>query len=468
MLWLRFAILLCSLCIFFCPCSLLADQARVTAIALDLKQIRETEDVQIVRAANAKKEPLMLGAKLEIGDSLRSISGKPIVELRCPNGTVYVCRGKFEVVLIPPTSANCAVDVLNGSLDVLTNSPTEVNGGGVHLASEGTVYSVNVNRLSVAEPFRLAVFDGKVKILGDNSVGQGAAFAIQEKIRNRSQLNEERDVLPVAAALAQVDTACSRSSVDGQKIFQTLRERHALVLIAPENREERLALVRTQVMYRIQSGSAAYQVRRLGLAEEDLVKIRQNGPVSDSDQSPVDVPLGALQRNYRIDQAHSSITFKIRHFVSNIIGRFTAFYGDIKFDERNLMSSGVKFVVLAASIDTANSDRDEDLRSDKFFEVEKYPVLTFVSTRVVPRSENTLDVTGNLTLHGITRQIIFPVKFLGTFNLTNGEKIGFEASFAINRREFGVNWNNVLDSGPMIGDEVMVVIEAEASRFVGK
>jgi polyisoprenoid-binding protein YceI len=471
---LRPAILLFSLCTFFCPLSLFADQAEVTAIVLGLKQVRKTEDVQLIRVATAAKEPLTLGARIEIGDSLKSISGKPVVELKCPNGTVYVFREKFEVVLIPPTKASCAIDVRKGSLGILADSPTEINSGGVHLGSEGTVYSVSVDHSEVSAQLRIAVFEGKVKLLGENPISQGTTFTINGKIPSLSQLNEERDVLPVAAALARVDAARARSSVDEQKIFQALVERHALVLIAPEDREVRLALARAQSQYGIQGGSAAYQLRRLGLTEKDLAndkEMRQGRPVGD-ESNTVSIgkalPLGTLQGNYRVDQDHSGVNFKIRHFVSNITGRFRDFDGVIKYDEQNRVFSGVEFVVRAASIDTANNDRDEDLRSKNFFEVEKYPTLTFASTRVVPSSENTLEITGYLTLHGITRKITFPVKILGTVKIPGGEKVGFEASFTISRKEFGINWNNILDSGPVLGDEVMVSIEVEANRLVRK
>ena len=171
---------------------------------------------------------------------------------------------------------------------------------------------------------------------------------------------------------------------------------------------------------------------------------------------------------YRVDGDHSGVNFKVRHFVSSVSGRFRDFDGVIRYDKQSPAASSVEFSVKAASIDTASNDRDEDLRSKNFFEVAKYPTLSFISTRVVPKGADTLEVTGNLTLHGVTREITFPVQLLGTVSVPGGEKAGFEASFTVNRKEFGINWNNILDSGPMLGDEVRVHIDIEANGPVAK
>ena len=166
---------------------------------------------------------------------------------------------------------------------------------------------------------------------------------------------------------------------------------------------------------------------------------------------------------YKVDADHSGVSFSIRHFVSNVSGRFRDFDGVIKYDKLNPAASSVEFRVRAASIDTTNNDRDEDLRSKKFFEVEKYPALTFTSTKVVPKDASTLEVTGNLTMHGVSREITFPVQVLGTMQAPHGEKAGFEASFTVDRKEYGITWNNILDSGPMLGDAVKIHIEIEAN-----
>ena len=169
---------------------------------------------------------------------------------------------------------------------------------------------------------------------------------------------------------------------------------------------------------------------------------------------------------YKVDADHSGVSFSIRHFVSNVSGRFRDFDGVIKYDKANPSASSVEFTVKAASIDTTNNDRDEHLRSKDFFEVQKFPTLTFTSTQVVPKDGTTLEVTGNLTLHGVTRPVTFPVSLLGSVKTPRGEKAGFEATFKIDRKEYGILWNNVLDSGPVLGDEVKITIEIEANRQV--
>jgi len=169
---------------------------------------------------------------------------------------------------------------------------------------------------------------------------------------------------------------------------------------------------------------------------------------------------------YKVDADHSGVSFSIRHFVSNVSGRFRDFDGVIKYDKANPAASSVEFTVRAASIDTTNNDRDEHLRSKDFFDVQKFPTLTFTSTQVVPKDATTLDVTGNLTLHGVTKPVTFPISLLGTVKTPRGEKAGFETTFKIDRKEFGILWNNVLDSGPVLGDDVKVTIEVEADRAV--
>jgi polyisoprenoid-binding protein YceI len=167
---------------------------------------------------------------------------------------------------------------------------------------------------------------------------------------------------------------------------------------------------------------------------------------------------------YKVDADHSGVSFTIRHFVTNMPGRFRDFDGMIKYDPKNPAASSVEFTVQAASIDTANNNRDEHLRSKDFFDVEKFPTLTFTSTKVVPKGANALDVTGNLTMHGVTKQVTIPVEVLGFAKTPRGEKGGFETSFKVDRKEFGITWNNMMDSGPVLGDEVKINIAIEANR----
>lgn len=168
---------------------------------------------------------------------------------------------------------------------------------------------------------------------------------------------------------------------------------------------------------------------------------------------------------YKVDPDHSGVSFTIRHFVSNVPGRFKDFDGTIRYDKQNPAASSVNFTVQAASIDTANDDRDKHLRSADFFDVEKFPTLTFSSTEVKAKDADTLEVTGDLTLHGTTKKVTIPVEVLGTMANPRGEKAGFETSFTLDRKDYGVVWNRVLDAGgTVLGDDVKINIAIEADR----
>lgn len=168
---------------------------------------------------------------------------------------------------------------------------------------------------------------------------------------------------------------------------------------------------------------------------------------------------------YKVDQDHSGVSFTIRHFVSNVPGRFKDFDGVIKYDKDNPAASSVSFTVQAASIDTDNDDRDKHLRSADFFDAEKFPTLTFSSTSVKAVDADTLEVTGDLTVKGVTKKVTVPVEILGVMKGPRGEKAGFESSFKIERKEHGVTWNRVLDTGgAVLGEDVKVNISIEADR----
>jgi len=177
----------------------------------------------------------------------------------------------------------------------------------------------------------------------------------------------------------------------------------------------------------------------------------------------------AEQAVYKVDADHSGVGFTVRHFVSNVPGRFRDFDGVIKYDKQNPAASSVEFTVKAASIDTSNNDRDEHLRGKDFFDVQSFPTLTFTSTKVTAKDANNLNVTGNLTLHGVTKEVTIPVELLGSMKTPNGEKAGFETAFTINRKDYGIVWNRVLDAGgSVLGDDVKVTISIEGNRQMEK
>ncbi|RPI51106.1 MAG: polyisoprenoid-binding protein [Acidobacteria bacterium] len=169
-------------------------------------------------------------------------------------------------------------------------------------------------------------------------------------------------------------------------------------------------------------------------------------------------------RTLEIDRSHSEVAFQVRHLLSKVRGRFTDFAGTIDFDNAHPQSSRIDVTIQAASIDTAESDRDKHLRSADFFEVETFPTLTFTSTSVTPRGDNRYDVAGDLTIHGVTRQVTLPASVLGSMQDPWGnEKFGFEAELTINRKDFGLSWNAALEAGALlVGDEVKVMLSVQA------
>jgi len=169
-------------------------------------------------------------------------------------------------------------------------------------------------------------------------------------------------------------------------------------------------------------------------------------------------------RTYKIDKSHSEAIFQVRHLVTKVRGRFTDFEGAIEFNEAAPEQSSVHFTINAKSIDTAEPDRDTHLRSADFFDIEKYPQITFVSTSIVKRGAETYDVTGDLTIHGVTRQIVLPVAHLGKAKDPWGnERLGFEAESSLNRKDFGLSWNAALETGGfLVGDEVKISLQVQA------
>jgi polyisoprenoid-binding protein YceI len=170
-------------------------------------------------------------------------------------------------------------------------------------------------------------------------------------------------------------------------------------------------------------------------------------------------------RTFQIDKAHSEVIFQVRHLLSKVRGRFSDFAGTLQFDPEHPDQSSVDFTIQAASIDTAEPNRDAHLRSDDFFAAEKYPTLTFKSTKVTPRGRDLYDVEGDLTIRGVTRRVILPVSYLGAAKDTWGkEKVAFEGETTINRKEYGLNWNAALETGGfLVGDEVKVSLSIQAA-----
>lgn len=169
------------------------------------------------------------------------------------------------------------------------------------------------------------------------------------------------------------------------------------------------------------------------------------------------------------DKAHTLVGFRIRHWLTKVDGRFRDFDGHISLDRANPADSKVEVTIQAASIDTSYENRDKHLRSADFFDVEKYPVITFKSTKVTPRGKDLYDVTGDLSLHGVTKTMTIPVRHTGFLNLGKQEKAGFELTIPINRKDFGIVWNRTTDNGGvMLGDDVDINVQVEANKEMPK
>jgi polyisoprenoid-binding protein YceI len=170
----------------------------------------------------------------------------------------------------------------------------------------------------------------------------------------------------------------------------------------------------------------------------------------------------AAQGTYGIDTAHSSVGFKVRHLVSKVSGGFNDFDGTVVADFGNLDASSVEFTIQTASIDTKNEKRDGHLRSADFFDVEKFPEITFKSSKITKVDDDSFAVAGDLTMHGVSKEITLTVDFLGEMTAMGGIRAGYELTTTLNRKDYGVSWNRALDAGGFVlGDDVEININLE-------
>lgn len=164
---------------------------------------------------------------------------------------------------------------------------------------------------------------------------------------------------------------------------------------------------------------------------------------------------------YKIDPVHSQVGFKVRHFVAKVSGRFAKFQGTIQVDPKDISKSSVEVTIDATSINTDNEGRDKHLRSADFFEVEKFPTITFKSSSVKEVAKGKLEVTGNLTIRGVSKQVTFPITNAGTRETRPGKVVaGFiDGALRINRMDFGVKY------GPaVVGEDVDIELNVEAGK----
>lgn len=177
------------------------------------------------------------------------------------------------------------------------------------------------------------------------------------------------------------------------------------------------------------------------------------------------LPAVAGTSTWKIDPAHSSAQFSVKHLaISTVRGAFSKVTGTVVLDESDITKSTVDVSIDMSTVDTREPDRDKDLKTEKFFDVAKYPTMTFKSTKVEQVAPGKLKVTGDFTLHGVTKQVVLdvdgptpPVK-----DPWGNQRAAVTATTKVNRQEYGVKWNATMDNGGVVvGDDVAITIDAE-------
>jgi polyisoprenoid-binding protein YceI len=174
-----------------------------------------------------------------------------------------------------------------------------------------------------------------------------------------------------------------------------------------------------------------------------------------------------LTGDYTLDTAHTRIGFVARHaMVTKVRGAFTEFTGTAKLDGDNPENSAVQLSIDVASIDTRSPQRDEHLRSNDFLDAPTYPQITFASTGIAHLGGNDFEVTGDLTIKGVTKQVVLPLEFQGSaLDPFGNTRIGFEGSLPINRTDYGVTFNVALETGGvLVSDKIVLELEVSAIK----
>lgn len=176
-------------------------------------------------------------------------------------------------------------------------------------------------------------------------------------------------------------------------------------------------------------------------------------------------PARAEKETFLLDKPHTRIGFKVRHFVSKVSGHFAKFEGTIVLDRAKPEESSVELKIDATSIDTGNPSREKHLNSADFFDTAKFPEITFKSTKIAAKGKDNYEVTGDLTMRGVTKPVTLNVNANGFANDgRGGQKTGFDVTGKLNRKDFGVSWNAIVDQNAMLSDEVDLDISVEANK----
>lgn len=169
---------------------------------------------------------------------------------------------------------------------------------------------------------------------------------------------------------------------------------------------------------------------------------------------------------YKIDPDHSTVSFKIRHLIGKVSGRFDKYEGTFTYDKADPKSWKTQATIDAASINTNTPKRDDHLRSPDFFDVKTYPTLSFVSTKVTDIQGSKAKLHGKLTLHGVTKPVVLDLEMLGEGKDPWGNERGsFVATTKINRADYGLTWNEAIETGGvLVGEEVEITLEIEGLK----
>jgi polyisoprenoid-binding protein YceI len=167
---------------------------------------------------------------------------------------------------------------------------------------------------------------------------------------------------------------------------------------------------------------------------------------------------------WQIDSGHSAAQFTVRHMmISNVTGSFQKMSGTVQYDPADISKTVVDVTIDAASVDTRNDSRDKDLRSDSFFDVQKYPTLAFKSTHAEAAGPGKIKLSGDLTIHGVTKQVSFDVDGpTPPINMQGSMRMGASARTVINRKDFGLMWNRLIEGGgAVVSDNVTINLDVE-------
>jgi polyisoprenoid-binding protein YceI len=212
------------------------------------------------------------------------------------------------------------------------------------------------------------------------------------------------------------------------------------------------------VKWHERSFSAHYLLQRISL--QRIQSIRGTNLLSTTATTPQ-----TSITTWNLDPVHSIAEFKVKHMmISNVKGQFTGISGVLNLDERDLGNSGVEAAIDASSINTRDAQRDAHLKSADFFDVERFPTLSFRSRRVKRTGDDELALTGDLTIHGVSREVVFKVEgpTPPAKDPWGNTRIGLSATTKINRKDYGLTWNAALEAGGiLVGDDVTITLDVQ-------